>query len=120
MPSITQTEILDLMRSGKPVCEVEYRGFTADRMRWVNKKSGKQMEAGIIKHRVETSSEGFVVSEFLDDGVDEKKYKNEFKKGDRVVLVVETLKRETGSLSASGELFALEVSTAKPASGAKV
>lgn len=117
---MTQKEIIELVEAGKPVCVVEYRGFTADRMRWIHKKSGKQMEAGIIKHRVETGEEGFVVSEFLDDKVDEKTYSNGFKKGDRVVLVVETFKREQGTLSASGQLYPLESSIAKPASGPKV
>jgi len=107
-------DIMEVAKSGHPVLVCEYRLFTPDEMKWVHKKTGKPMEAVIARHRVETKDDGFEVTEFLPDGTKIDAVRPQFKKGQKVVLVVENFVRANGSLNARGVLHAYEDSPIKP------
>lgn len=111
---MTKTEMLTLALAGTPVLVCEYRLHTPDEMKWIHKKTGKPMHAIIARHRVETTNDGFEVTEFMPDGTKIEDCKPVFKKGQKVVLVVENFVQNAGSLSARGQLHALEDSPAKP------
>ena len=107
-------EILERVQTGEAVAVVEYRGSEVDEMKWTHEKTGRTMTAQIVRHRVETSSESFTVTEFLPDGYDTSKFVCPFKKGQRVVWIVEKLFRNKGAIQAGGTLFDYQPSVIKP------
>lgn len=107
-------DILKAIKKGVPLMVVEYRGFDADTMQWTNKATGRAMSAPIARHRVETESEGFVVTDFLPEGTKVEDAKSPYVKGQKLVLEIETMTKEKGTTRAKGILSPYESSEVKP------
>lgn len=107
-------ELLEKVKGGSLAVVVEFRGSEGDRMRWVHEKTGRKMEAPIIKHRVEMGSDAFTITEFLDEGADETKVVSPFAKGTKVVWLVDSFSQVKGNIRAGGTLVSYEPSATKP------
>lgn len=98
-----QSEIVAAVLAGRVLAVVEYRGAIGDDLEWRDKRSGAQMKAVIAKHSVEfADGRQLVVSEGMPEGTKSADVKSTFKKGQRVVLEIETIERVSGFLRARG------------------
>lgn len=105
---MTAKEVQERVLAGTPTAVVEYRGSKCDVIEWRDKESGKMRTFTKLMHNVETEKEAFQVSERTDDSFKPEAYKPPFKKGQKVVWLIDGLSRAKGVVSASGALVALE------------
>jgi hypothetical protein len=87
------------------VCE--YRSGKAETIRWTDKQTRAKMEAPAITHGVEVGPTQIRVQERTPDGFDVAKYVSPFKRGELVLLHVESIERDSGNISARGTIEAL-------------
>jgi len=112
MPTIKQVN--ERVAEGQILAVAEYRGFRLEAIRYRDKKTGAAVSAPIVTHSVELGAQQAKVSEWLLDGtpVDDRglatNYVAAFKKGDRIIIKVESLKNDRGSWTINGPMFKLE------------
>jgi len=105
---LTDKQIVDLVRSGKPVIVAEYRGGAADEIKWRDKKTGEQRQGVMVRAHLETDALGPVgMSNFAPDGFKKADWKQEFAKGTKVLLVIEGMQMNAGVITFKGALQAL-------------
>jgi len=111
----TIKQVHERVTEGQILAVAEYRGFRLECIRYRDKKTGAAVSAPIVTHAVELGAQQAKVSEWLPDGtpVDDKglatNYQPQFKKGDQIVIKVESLKNERGSFTINGTMFKLEI-----------
>jgi len=105
---MNQKELQDKLATGVPLAVVEYRNSKCDVVEWRDKESGKMRSFVKLMHSVETATDAFQVSERTDDTFKPDSYKPPFKKGQRVVLLLDHWAETKGVLNVGGSLVALE------------
>jgi hypothetical protein len=101
---------LALLGEGKVVMIGEFRGGKAERIDYTDRKSGKRTHFNRIAHAFEVGAqaEQVRVTERMDDEADTSKYQVPFKKGDRMLIVVESIDIDKGNRTvAASEILAL-------------
>jgi len=112
MPTIKQVN--ERVLEGQILAVAEYRGFRLEVIRYRDKKTGAAVSAPIVTHSVELGAKQARVAEWLPDEtpIDDKglaaNYVPAFKKGDRIIIKVESLKNDRGSCTIGGPMYKLE------------
>ena len=90
---------LQLLSEGKCIMIGEFRGGKAERIDYTDKKTGKRTHFNRIAHAFEVgaAAEQVRVTERMDDEADTSKYVVPFKKGDRMLMVVEAIDVDKGN-----------------------
>ena len=99
---------LELLAQGKCVMIGEFRGGKAERIDYTDKKSGKRAHFNRVAHAFETGASGEQarVTERMPDDADVKAHVVPFKKGQRLLVVVEAIDVEKGNRTiAASELI---------------
>jgi len=82
----------------------EYRGTKAETVNYRDKQTGNRASFSSINHVVETGDQTVTVQERLPDGADIKAVKPPFKKGQKVLVQVESIERVSGFIRATGTM----------------
>jgi len=101
---IKLADAIKVWQSGSPVLLVEYRNSQAETIKWRDKETRRMMEAPSLRHSVETADSAIVVNERPAETMDVNKYVAPFRKGQKVLLHVQSLTTERGIVSARGIL----------------
>jgi len=72
--------------------------------KWRDKGSGAMMEAEMLTHTVESGSESIAVNERQPDGWKAESYVCPFKKGQKVLLWIESMMTQKGLTSSRGQI----------------
>lgn len=89
------------MAGDSAVLRVEYRGFD---VRSGKLKDGRNYVGVSYRCEAQESGRPVIVSQFLPDGSDASKVVSPFKKGDKLILEVQSLLQEKGVFQARGNL----------------
>lgn len=101
---MTDKQVIEAMMSGSRIFVGEFRATKTDHITWRDKDSGRRLEADLIRHTVECGADTIMVNERLPDGQDITKMSWPFKKGDRVVVHVESMEVNKGFTQVRGRL----------------
>ena len=114
---MSKTEVSERVLRGEFLAVGEYRHSRAEMINWRDKQTGRAMSAPVLRHTVEFDSQTIAVSERVPDGTKLEDIHVAFKKGEVVVLLLETMERNLGNVSARGRLERL---TGSPGSSTPV
>lgn len=108
-----QNEVVERFLSGAFIVIAEYRTFKVETMGWRDKKTGARVTAPIAVHAVEVGNVQLKLTEWLPDDTPKDaagvpQVAAAHKKGDRVVIKLESLEVQSGMYSARGTVHAIE------------
>jgi len=95
--------VASLLDAGKAIMSGEWRGYAPETIKYTSKKDGKAASFGRIVHTVEVGDgnrvEAVKVSQAVPDGTDPESVAVTFKKGQRVLVAVDSMEVEKGTRS---------------------
>jgi len=108
-----QKEVVERFLSGAFIVVAEYRGFKPEIMSWRDKKTGARTSAPIAVHAVEVGDIQLKVTQWLPDDTPKDAEGRpivfaKHRKGERVVIKLESLEVQSGMYQARGEIHAVE------------
>jgi len=87
----------------------EYRGGKAETVTYRDKVTGKAAQFSSIVHTIENGDTGAIaLQERVSDGADISKFQVPFKKGQALIVQVDTIEKVQGFLRATGNMFLVE------------
>lgn len=101
---MTKTQLIEKVVGGALLVVGEYRMSKAEMLRWRDKVNGQNKEAPILRHTVELGSNSVQVNERVPDGTRLEDIHVPFKKGQMIVLAVESYSVDKGAVSCRGHL----------------
>lgn len=106
---MNMNELAERIRKGECLMLVEYRSSEVERIKFRDKETGKAEEMVKLSHTVEAGTSSFKVSERTNGDFRPDEYRPAFKKGQAVVLVVDSYGRDKSyNRVASGRLEKFE------------
>lgn len=99
---ITMKEAVELFQRGKVVAVGEYRSSKPETIHYRDRESGKAAEFSQLRHTVEFNGESVQVSERVGDDFKPAEYRAPFKKGDMVLVELQSMEIVRGSISVRG------------------
>lgn len=109
--NMDEKSFLNRVRAGEFLAVGEYRHSKAEVINWRDKTNGRPMSATVLRHTVEFGDTSVAVSERVPEGTKPEDIHFSFKKGETVALIVESLSKEKGLVSAQGKLERFAAST---------
>lgn len=103
-----KADAFKLIEAGELVVIGEYRSSDAQTINYRDKTTGRMTDMDMLSHTVEFGSNSVKLRERTDDNFKPDQYKAPYKKGQRVVVQLESLLREKGVYTGSGKLQPLE------------
>ncbi len=103
-----KAEAYKLIEAGELVVLGEYRSSDAQAITYRDKTTGRMAEMNTLAHTVEFGAHSIKLRERTEDSFKPAEYKSAYKKGQRVVVHLESLLREKGVYTGSGKLQPLE------------
>lgn len=113
---MTKEQVAEKALQGVPVVVAEYRAGKTDKITYRASKgpqAGSMVTRDTVKHSIEMGDVQVMVTEWLPDGKKPEDVVIPYKKGQRVVVTLETLEPDKGFFRAGGKIEALEETPAK-------
>lgn len=103
-----KAEAFKLIEAGELIVIGEYRSSDAQSITYRDKTTGRMAEMDTLGHTVEFGNHSIKLRERTEDNFKPDQYKAPYKKGQKVVVQLESLLREKGVYTGSGKLQPLE------------
>jgi len=109
-----EKQVIERFLAGAFIVMAEYRGFKVESMSWRDKKTGGRVSAPIAIHAVEVGDVQLKVTEWLPDDTPkdasgQPQVASKHKKGERVVVKLDSLEVQSGMHQARGSIHPVEV-----------
>lgn len=86
----------------------EYRSSTAETVKYQDKKTGRMAEMALLRHNVEVGDVAVAINERTTDDFKADTYKSPYKKGQKVLVCLQSMETDKGLVRARGTLTAIE------------
>lgn len=86
----------------------EYRSSNAEIIKYQDKKTGRMAEMAMLRHNIEVGDVAVAINERTEDGFKVETYKPPYKKGQKVLVVLQSMETDKGLIRARGTLHAIE------------
>lgn len=103
------TEALKKLETGAFLGGIaEYRSSCAETIKYQDKKTGRMAEMAMLRHNIEVGDVAVAINERTTDDFKADAYKSPFKKGQKVLVCLQSMETDKGLVRARGTLHAIE------------
>lgn len=103
------TDALKNIENGKFLGGIaEYRSSVAETIKYQDKKTGRMQEMAMLRHNIEVGDVAVAINERTADDFKAADYKSPYKKGQKVLVCLQSMETDKGLVRARGTLTAIE------------